>query len=295
MAAKYPTPTPSDNKDPMIKDTSPSGAPDGMNLILNMSVSEINSLNKPKMAEYFKTLVNAYKTQPPAEDQSGINDTLKQLERTNTENFAKLNEKLDNMPNTIKEEIRGEFENKFVSIEKENQDLRLMVGQQQTFLEQVDANQRASNIILLGLSEDDDLIDGDEVAESDMEKARLTLDKIGSDADIQDVQRLGAEPTAADHPQRPRPLKIKLVRASERPEIIENAPQLRALPVPFRNLIIKKDTHPLVRKEWARLHQVANDEKAKPGNIGHTITIDFKAREVKRDGITIDNFKNPFA
>ena len=57
---------------------------------------------------------------------------------------------------------------------------------------------------------------------------------------------------------------------------------------------IKKDQHPSVRKEWGRLHSVLKEEKAKAENVGCSITIDPRKREVLKDGVVIDQWKMSF-
>ena len=53
---------------------------------------------------------------------------------------------------------------------------------------------------------------------------------------------------------------------------------------------MKKDVHPAIRKEWKRLRDVEAAEKVKPVNQGCTIQLDYKCREVNRDGVVIDKW-----
>ena len=59
-------------------------------------------------------------------------------------------------------------------------------------------------------------------------------------------------------------------------------------------MYIKKDIHPVVRKEIGRLRKKAKDEKAKAENVGATIVFDAKNRTVTRNGVIIDRFTPKF-
>ena len=56
-------------------------------------------------------------------------------------------------------------------------------------------------------------------------------------------------------------------------------------------IYVKKDLHPATRKEWKRLRDVVAAEKAKPVNQGCAITLDYKSRQVTRDGVVIDKWR----
>ena len=62
----------------------------------------------------------------------------------------------------------------------------------------------------------------------------------------------------------------------------------------FSKVYIKKDEHPLVRKEWNRLRDYARTEKAAPINEGKVIKVDYQKKAVARDGEPILNFVSPF-
>lgn len=60
------------------------------------------------------------------------------------------------------------------------------------------------------------------------------------------------------------------------------------------SLNLKKDLHPTVRSEWRRLNEVVRSETSKPENIGETITLDPKKREVLKNGVVIDSWRANF-
>ena len=62
----------------------------------------------------------------------------------------------------------------------------------------------------------------------------------------------------------------------------------------YSRVYIKKDTHPVVRKEIGRLRQKERDEKNKAENTNVEIKYDAKNRVLTRDGIIIDRFTPTF-
>ena len=61
------------------------------------------------------------------------------------------------------------------------------------------------------------------------------------------------------------------------------------------DIYIKKDVHPAVRKEWARLREAERLEKEKPENNGATIRLDTRERKLYRDDTVIDSWTpHPF-
>ena len=62
----------------------------------------------------------------------------------------------------------------------------------------------------------------------------------------------------------------------------------------FSKVFVKTDDHPLVRKEWNRLREVARKEKSAPINVRCIIKLDYKKKAVTRDGEVIDEFVSPF-
>ena len=57
---------------------------------------------------------------------------------------------------------------------------------------------------------------------------------------------------------------------------------------------MKKDQHPAIRKEAARLRAREKEEKEKPENVGADIVYDWKNRVLVRNGNVIDKFSPNF-
>ena len=80
----------------------------------------------------------------------------------------------------------------------------------------------------------------------------------------------------------------------QRDAIITTAKELMNAGNLYSRVYIKKDIHPVVRKEIGRLRKKAKDEKAKAENVGATIVFDAKNRTVTRNGVIIDRFTPKF-
>lgn len=206
--------------------------------------------------------------------------------------FKKLNDRLDTISENVKLEIRQEFEPKIDQISNDNQILRDAICKQQKWMEEIDNTQRASNLILYNVPETSDMVHNNETATTDEEKCQMILHALDYTDEIDHCARLGKnEGKATDK----RPLKVILSDPHERGTILKNATD-PGLPknTTFLNIRVKKDTHPAIRAEWARLHRSLDNEKKKAENAGYNLEIDFKKRVLTRNGVTIDEFKNPF-
>lgn len=220
--------------------------------------------------------------------QNELGEMIKNFQKENSENFQKLNERFDQLTATIKKEIRDEFQPKVDELKEEQESLREIVTKQQTFLEQLDTNQRAGNLIVLGVTEEE-LRYGLSEATTDRQKIDLILLNIECNAAVKSVTRLGERID-----DRPRPMKVTLADPSESKSVLECARKLSDLRQPLRSIRIKKDSHPAVRKEWGRLHEAMRREKDKPANAACAIFIDYKNRELRRNHEVIDKFQSPF-
>lgn len=164
-------------------------------------------------------------------------------------------------------------------LRKELNSLKEVVVQQQKALEGLDARNRERNLIIMGLAEA-------KGAETDEERCSLILSRIGCEAiQFESTARLG-KPSD----DRKRPVLVKVETREKRDEILKNAKKLKAAGDDFKLIYIKKDVHPAVRKEWQRLKEAEKEEKRKPENQGCVIELDFKRRQLLRDGEIIDSW-----
>ena len=114
---------------------------------------------------------------------------------------------------------------------------------------------------------------------------------MNSEVTVRSHQRLGR--TVRSDKQRP--ILIKVESKALRDKLLDNTKKLKDAPEAYKKVYIKKDSHPEVRKEWARLKAVQEQEKNKPENVGHNIRIDYKRRIVYKDDVIIDKWRpHPF-
>ena len=58
----------------------------------------------------------------------------------------------------------------------------------------------------------------------------------------------------------------------------------------FKDINIRKDSHPAVRKEWRRLKEAEEAEKARNENVGKNVRIDYRTRVLYVDDVIVDRF-----
>jgi hypothetical protein len=169
------------------------------------------------------------------------------------------------------------------------------VVQHQKYLEHLENTKRAKNLIWYGVPEgklefqnkDNDTITSLE----DADKVSNILKFIGKgDINIVSLQRLGKTPDETT--SRPRPILVCLESPASRASVLTATSLLKTGPPELQKIFIKKDVHPAIRKEYARLRKVEKDEKEKPGNQGKTVQYDHETRQVLINGLPIDSF-NP--
>ena len=132
-----------------------------------------------------------------------------------------------------------------------------IIASQQRFLETVDRKEREMNVVVLGLPDEGEALDG---AVTDAEKLVRVWTKVGvSPAECQH-RRLGAQAAGG----RKRPLLVTIPNKDTRSRILANAKNLKTAGEAYSRIYVKKDTHPGVRKEWHRLREVEAREKERP-------------------------------
>ena len=103
------------------------------------------------------------------------------------------------------------------------------------------------------------------------------------------LRRLGEQ-----NGNRPRPLLVTVDAPLQRDLVIEHAKNLKNAGALYSRVYIKKDIHPVVRKEIGRLRKREKDEKEKPDNARVDIKYDGKNRVLLRDNVIIDRFSPKF-
>ena len=122
----------------------------------------------------------------------------------------------------------------------------------------------------------------------------LVIKKTGieDNVNILKVSRLGKKPSGAN--SRPRAIKVVVSNTTERKRILEHTRNLKRAGDTFSKIYVKKDIHPLVRKELNRIHAVEREERNKPENQGRYVEYNNNTRCVTVDGVIVDRFKPSF-
>ena len=106
------------------------------------------------------------------------------------------------------------------------------------------------------------------------------------------VRRLGRRNSEAT---RSRPLLVVTESLESRRKILQKKSNLKNhTDEQFKSIYIKPDEPLAIRKEWKRLRDALKKEKEAPSNQGKDVRIDYKSRQILRDGTVIDEFKSPF-
>lgn len=164
---------------------------------------------------------------------------------------------------------------------------------QQKFLEALDRKEREANIVVLGVPDENEALDG---ATTGQEK----LNKIWTKVGISDVEgshrRLGRElPTDDGSSQRrSRPILFTLRDKDQRTSILNNANWLKSTGDNVSRIYIKRDIHPSIMKEWRRLRDVEAAERARPENAGCVIRLDTKERKLYINNVVTDRWNAQF-
>ena len=134
-------------------------------------------------------------------------------------------------------------------------------------------------MIILGVPDNNEPLDG---ATDDVAKLDKVWGTAGITCNAKSFKRIG-------NPERRRPILVVVNSREDRDAALDKAKELKNNDT-YKKIFIKKDSHPSVRAEWTRLHEVVKIEKVCRENIGCTISLDFKARKVYKDGVVIDQW-----
>ena len=170
--------------------------------------------------------------------------------------------------------------NENAALKKEINTLRSVVNNQQRFLEQVDSKLRNQNLVMMGVSETNP-IGG---AESDEDKVKKILEATEVEAGRYTFKRLGE----VREEGRNRPILVTVESHEVRDKIVKNGEKLKG---EYKDVRIKRDSHPAIRAEWRRLFNSETTERNKPENIGCKIEFDKKKRQITRDDVVIDSWQ----
>ena len=183
---------------------------------------------------------------------------------------------------------KAAYDNELSKLRDENTQLRAVSYQHQRFLEQIDSRMRECNVVIMGVPDDKlKLKDKSE----DKDKCSLILHEIqATGIRVVDVKRLGEVKAG-----KTRPILVRLESREDRDSLIEKAKSLKNHNEPeFKSIYIKKDIHPLVRKEWKRLKDAETALNNDPNKGTSVVMLDPKKRVITKDGVVVDRWQPDF-
>ena len=163
-----------------------------------------------------------------------------------------------------------------------------IIAAHQKFMEDLDAEKRSKDMIVLGLKEGG--------GENDDEKLLGLFVAIGVKAEevkVESAERLGQLNEGEENENKIRPLKVTFEHKSMRSNVLRNSKNLKDQPEgsDLKRVFLKKDQHPEVRNEEKRLYEVFKAEKKKPQNADKEIVFNRKTRVVLVNNEEIDRFR----
>ncbi|MPC64024.1 hypothetical protein E2C01_058134 [Portunus trituberculatus] len=119
----------------------------------------------------------------------------------------------------------------------------LIIWHQQMFLEKIDRKERENKLVLLGVADQNEAMEG---ATNDEDKIKKIWEAIGDSTEVHSHRRLGIlDPSGTKR----RPILLEVASITDRDAVLEKAKRMKTLGTPYDKIYIKKDTHPTVRQE----------------------------------------------
>ena len=201
--------------------------------------------------------------------------------------LVKLIHEMKELRNDLSSNKRA-YDAELSKLKDENTQLRATSYQHQRFLEQIDSRLRETNVVIMGVP-DGKLKLKDK--SNDDEKCLLIFREIqATGIRLVEVKRLGEE--KAD---KTRPILVRLNSRIDRDSLIEKAKSLKDhAEAELKSIYIKKDIHPLVRKEWKRLKDAETALNNDPSKGESVIMLDPKKRVITKDGVVVDRWQPNF-
>ena len=161
-----------------------------------------------------------------------------------------------------------------------------IIGRQQCFLEVLDKKERELNLVLLGVPDEGDGLDG---LMEDEDKVKKNWEVIDSSSNFSSVRRLGQRNVVGGS-RRSRPILVTMESRTSCDGVLEKNKSLKQREEVYKKIFIKKDVHPSVRAEWKRLREAEKTERERPENVGCSIVFNVKERKLYKDEVVIDKW-----
>ena len=164
-----------------------------------------------------------------------------------------------------------------------------IIAKHQLYMESLDRREREANVIILGVPDEGEALEG---AVTDNDKIGKVWAAIDAGHVNGTLRRLGRY-DATNH--RCRPILLTLSDKTSRSGLLDLARKLKECGEPYKKIYVKKDVHPSVRREWQRLRDAERMEKDRPENAGCVIRLDTRERKLYKGNCVIDSWKpQPF-
>ena len=243
--------------------------------------TQFNKINKD---ELINAILSANET-----NQSDVNASIQVLVNELRDLKEALHSSLQanaNEVKVLKETIKNNeerFNSRLSELETRISKQDEIIKNQQGFFEKLDSKERETKLVVLGVPDEQESLDG---ATDDDTKLRKVWETVGETSPIQSHQRLGKPQTG-----RSRPILVHVATREHRDSAVGKARKLNDdAREPFKKIFVKRDTHPAVRREWGRLRSVLRNEQTRAENVGVRVYLDTRERKVYMDGIVIDSW-----
>ena len=201
--------------------------------LLEMQRSQLTRVNKDELVEI---LLTAQKD----EDNNSMQMILTRLTALMAE-VAELKQALMSPDSAINKKV----EELQLQVNKQGD----IIAKQQRYLEAIDRKERECNLVLLGVPDDNEALDG---ATTDRDKVDKLWEATRTSCRVTSMRRLGKAGDAGQDRRR-RPILVTVASREDRDSVLAVAKHLKTANEPYRKIYIKKDVHPSVREEWRRL------------------------------------------
>ena len=229
-------------------------------------------------------------------NKSGNDLSATDIYRIVTSALQGTNTRIDQMDKNIQGKI-GVLETRVKTLEAEGQQkddeierLKHTVVNIQKALNSIDNNQRSTNAIISGLSEDDiDVDDGNVLIKLAGDTAKIkylskVMEEELSDENLENItiSRIGKERNGMN-----RMIKVAFRNNNDRDTFVKNSNKLKTAPAALKSVYVKKDQHPVYVAENNRLR--AKMTKLRREDVDRQKTIMIKDGKLSVDGTVVDS------
>lgn len=203
-------------------------------------------------------------------------DSVKKSAKTANDDIAGMKTQIESLKTSLK------------AVQDENKQLKTTCANNLKYLINSDRNSRRSNVMVLGLSEAEDLTIAENTAHGDKEKIDLLMNHIGigsENVDIVSHSRLGKEGQEGV-----RPIKMTMKNGDMAKSVLSNASKLKTL---NKKIFLKPDKSFKEREEFQRLLKKKEEAVLSHPSTDGQERVTLKNGSLKVDGVEIDSYKPP--